>query len=286
MAFPWGVWFEPVQPVARIVELARLAEREGAEVCFLADEGTDRDLYVALTAVALGTERMIVAPAITNPFSRHPVTTAAAIATLAELVPGRVWHGLGVGGSRVLAPLGLVPERPYTALRDAFELNRSASSGAARSARPGCPGRRSRCRSRSPGAAVGCRRSRPPKPTGSCCPPRRRPRSRARLIDSARTAARSRGRRTSRTRPSNGSACSATSPTWRSTRRRRSASAPASPTSASARSAPRCCPDASTRPPRSSPTRWSTSTRSPARPTTVRGGSPPSRRASTCSCSR
>jgi 5,10-methylenetetrahydromethanopterin reductase len=129
MAFPWGVWFEPVQPVVRIVELARLAEREGAEVCFVADEGTDRDLYVTLTAVALGTEQMIVAPAITNPFSRHPVATAAAIATLAELVPGRVWHGLGVGGSRVLAPLDLTPERPYTALRDAFEVNRTLLSG-------------------------------------------------------------------------------------------------------------------------------------------------------------
>ncbi|HTN79773.1 MAG TPA: LLM class flavin-dependent oxidoreductase [Acidimicrobiales bacterium] len=129
MVFPWGVWFEPVQPVARIVDLARLAEAQGASVCFLADEGTDRDLYVALTAVVLGTERMTVAPAITNPFSRHPVTTAAAIATLAELAPGRVWHGLGVGGSRVLAPLDLEPERPYTALRDAFEVNRALLTG-------------------------------------------------------------------------------------------------------------------------------------------------------------
>ena len=129
MGFPWGVWFEPVQPVTRIVELARLAEEHGAEVCFLADEGTDRDLYVTLTAVLLGTERMVVAPAITNPFSRHPVATAAAIATLAELAPGRVWHGLGVGGSRVLAPLGLSPERPFTALRDAFEVNRALLTG-------------------------------------------------------------------------------------------------------------------------------------------------------------
>jgi 5,10-methylenetetrahydromethanopterin reductase len=123
MAFPWGIWFEPTQPVRRIVELARLAEREGAEVCFVADEGTERDVYVTLTAVLLATDRMVVAPAITNPFSRHPVTTAAAIATLHELAPGRVWHGLGVGGSRVLGPLGLAPERPLTALRRAVETN-------------------------------------------------------------------------------------------------------------------------------------------------------------------
>ncbi len=131
MGFPWGVWFEPVQPVARIVELAKLAEAHGAAMCFVADEGTDRDLYVTLTAVLLGTERMTVAPAITNPFSRHPVATAAAIATLAELAPGRVWHGLGVGGSRVLAPLGLTPDRPFTALREAFEVNRTLLRGGA-----------------------------------------------------------------------------------------------------------------------------------------------------------
>lgn len=125
MTFPWGVWFEPVQPARRIAELARGAEELGASVCFVADEGVDRDVYVTLTAVLLATERMAVAPAITNPFSRHPVATAAAIATLGELAPGRVWHGLGVGGSRVLGPLGLDPPRPYTALAEAVALNRA-----------------------------------------------------------------------------------------------------------------------------------------------------------------
>jgi 5,10-methylenetetrahydromethanopterin reductase len=117
----WGVWFEPVRPVAELVELARLAEEEGAGACFVADEGTDRDVWVALTAIVLGTERLVVAPAITNPFSRHPVTSAAAAASLAELAPGRAWHGLGVGGSRVLEPLELAPPRPFTALREALD---------------------------------------------------------------------------------------------------------------------------------------------------------------------
>ena len=128
MSVRWGVWFEPTQPVRRLVELARLGESLGAEACFVADEGTERDTYVALTAIVEATG-LTVAPAITNPFSRHPVTTAAAIATLAELAPGRVMHGLGVGGSRVLKPLGIDPERPYTALRETFELNRRLLAG-------------------------------------------------------------------------------------------------------------------------------------------------------------
>ncbi len=128
MSVRWGVWFEPTQPVRRLVELARLGESLGAEMCFVADEGTERDVYVALTAIVEATG-LTVAPAITNPFSRHPVATAAAIATLAELAPGRVMHGLGVGGSRVLQPLGMDPERPYSALRDAFEVNRRLLAG-------------------------------------------------------------------------------------------------------------------------------------------------------------
>ena len=126
---PWGVWFEPTQPVRRLVDLAVLAEGLGAEVCLVADEGTERDVYVALAAVLAASDGLTVGPAITNPFSRHPVTTAAAIATLAEMAPGRVWHGLGVGGSRVLAPLQLEPQRPFSALADAFVANRRLLSG-------------------------------------------------------------------------------------------------------------------------------------------------------------
>ncbi len=129
MTFPWGIWFEPTQPVWRIVELARLAEAEGATVCLVADEGTARDVYVTMTAILMKTKSLTVGPGITNPFSRHPVTTAAAIATLHEAFPSRVWHGLGVGGSRVLEPLALDPKKPYTALREAVDINMRLLSG-------------------------------------------------------------------------------------------------------------------------------------------------------------
>lgn len=118
----WGLWLEPVSPVRRLVRLAQAAEAAGASHVFVADEGTDRDLYVAMTAILLGTRRIVVSAGITNPFSRHPVATAAAFATLEELAPGRVIAGFGVGGSRVLAPIGLEPARPYTALRETVEV--------------------------------------------------------------------------------------------------------------------------------------------------------------------
>ena len=48
-----------------------------------------------------------MAPAITNPFSRHPVTSAAAVATLAELAPGP-----GVARPRRRREPGARPARP------------------------------------------------------------------------------------------------------------------------------------------------------------------------------
>lgn len=115
----WGVWLQPVSPVRTLVELARAAEDEGASHVLVADEGTDRDLHVTMAAILLGTRRVVVASGITNPWSRHPVTTAAAFATLDELAPGRVILGIGTGGSRVFDPLGLEVSRPYTALVEA-----------------------------------------------------------------------------------------------------------------------------------------------------------------------
>lgn len=118
----WGLWLHAVRPVPELVDLAVHAERQGASVVLVADEGTDRDVYVVLAAIAAATSTVTLVPGVTNPHSRHPVATAAALASLEELAPGRVVAGLGAGGTLVFGPMGLRPPRPYTALREAVEV--------------------------------------------------------------------------------------------------------------------------------------------------------------------
>ncbi|HVT68024.1 MAG TPA: LLM class flavin-dependent oxidoreductase [Trebonia sp.] len=118
----WGIWLHAVRPVPDLVRLAVAAEDLGASALLLADEGVDRDLYVTLTAVAVATRKLTLIPAITNPHSRHPVATAAALGSLAEIAPGRVVAGLGAGGTLVFGPMGLAPRKPFTALAEAVEV--------------------------------------------------------------------------------------------------------------------------------------------------------------------
>ncbi len=119
---PWGVWLHAVRPVPELVRLAVTAEDLGAAALLLADEGVDRDLHVTLTAIAVATRRLALVPAIANPHSRHPVATAAALGSLAEVAPGRVVAGLGAGGTLVFGPMSLAPARPFTALAEAVEV--------------------------------------------------------------------------------------------------------------------------------------------------------------------
>jgi 5,10-methylenetetrahydromethanopterin reductase len=118
----WGVWLHAVRPASELADLAAAAEALGAAAILVADEGTDRDLFVTLAALAQRTRRALLFGAVTNPHSRHPLATAAAFASLAELAPGRVVAGFGAGGSRVFGPMGLAPRRPFTALAECVEV--------------------------------------------------------------------------------------------------------------------------------------------------------------------
>jgi 5,10-methylenetetrahydromethanopterin reductase len=111
-----------VRPADELAKLAAAAEALGAAAVLVADEGTDRDLFVTLAALAQHTRRVLLVGAVTNPHSRHPVASAAAFASLDELAPGRIVAGFGTGGSRVLDPMGLRPARPFSALVECIDV--------------------------------------------------------------------------------------------------------------------------------------------------------------------
>src|SRR5215472_17819852 len=88
------------QPVDTIVRQVQLAEALGYDTAWIADSHlVCRDLYVTLTACALGTTRIRLGPGVTVPHTRHVSVTASAILTLEELAPGRIVLGMGTGGS-------------------------------------------------------------------------------------------------------------------------------------------------------------------------------------------
>lgn len=122
MTSTWGLWLEPLLPAPELSSLAREAEEAGASHVFVADEGTERDLFVVLSVIAQATSRVLVGAGVTNPFTRHPVTLAAGFATLAEIAPGRIVAGFGTGGTRTLAPMGFEPARPYTSLVQCLDV--------------------------------------------------------------------------------------------------------------------------------------------------------------------
>ncbi len=114
-------------PGPRTVDLARLAEDLGYERVWLFDSaGIYEDIFVwlALTArettVPLGT-------AVLVPNLRHVMTTAAAIATLEGIAPGRVAYGFGTGASaRWVMGKGALS---WATTRDYFEALRGLLRG-------------------------------------------------------------------------------------------------------------------------------------------------------------
>lgn len=88
---------------------ARLAEDLDLDFLGLLDsQSLFRELYTGLTTVAHETESIRIGSTVTNPVTRHPVVTASAIASVAEIAPGRTFLGMASGDS-ALHTLGLDP---------------------------------------------------------------------------------------------------------------------------------------------------------------------------------
>lgn len=114
-------------PVASLAGRAGRLEEAGFDQLWLADERLLRNVYVGLAAMASGTQRSRIGPSVTNPYTRHPALTAAAIATVDELSGGRAVLALGAGGG--LEQFGIDRVNPVGALREAIQIIRGLTAG-------------------------------------------------------------------------------------------------------------------------------------------------------------
>jgi 5,10-methylenetetrahydromethanopterin reductase len=90
-------------------EAARAVEAEGWDgQVFMDSQSLSADPFVQMGAWAVATERLKLAPGVTNPFTRHPAVLAAAIASVQAISGGRAVLGIGRGDS-ALAYLGRAP---------------------------------------------------------------------------------------------------------------------------------------------------------------------------------
>ena len=115
-------------PIERMLERVKLAEDNGYDTVWLADERFYREVYSCLTYFAQHTSRVKVGPCVTDPYARHPALTAMAIATLDEISNQRAVLGIGAGISG-FAELGIDRKKPARAIREAIELIRMLLRG-------------------------------------------------------------------------------------------------------------------------------------------------------------
>lgn len=110
-----------------VVGLARLVEGAGFARLGISDVVFWPDCFMLQALCAQATRRIAVGAMVTNPYTRHPVVLAGALATLDDIAPGRAFCGLGVGAG--LEPLGIDYPKPVSALRQAVDDIRTLLAG-------------------------------------------------------------------------------------------------------------------------------------------------------------
>ncbi len=108
-------------PHEELAAYARHVESLGFDGIWYADERFYHEPYIGLTVIASATERIFLGPGVTDPRSRHPALTAAAINSLNELSGGRAVLGVGAGKSG-FHNLGLTRKNSAVAIREAVRV--------------------------------------------------------------------------------------------------------------------------------------------------------------------
>jgi len=117
-----------VDHINDVVSVVRYAEELGYDQAWLSDRL--RDTYVNLTACAIATSKIKLATGMVNPYTRHPVINARAVATLDELSNGRMSMGFAAGNMvEMTKDLGFETKGSFSRIREACIIARRLFRG-------------------------------------------------------------------------------------------------------------------------------------------------------------
>lgn len=124
-----GLCFDGFYSIQEMIELARRADDIGMDSIWMSDHLCFRDSIASAMAFLARTPRIKVNPAPLSPYSRHPMVTAMALATLEEFAPGRVAATAGTANPAALREIGIEADRMLRTMREYMTLLRRLLDG-------------------------------------------------------------------------------------------------------------------------------------------------------------
>jgi 5,10-methylenetetrahydromethanopterin reductase len=131
MANSIGIRFDGFANTRDSLAVVREAEKFGASQVWMAEHMGYREAVVSSMAYATATERATIVPTAVSPYMFHPTPTAMALATIADVAPGRIAVAVGVGNPLFLKESGIEPVKPIRAIREFIEALRALWTGEA-----------------------------------------------------------------------------------------------------------------------------------------------------------
>src|SRR5262249_17063094 len=113
----------------RALDLAQVADANGFDSVWFAENPFNRGVLPAASACAAATSRVRIGIGVFNPYNRHPTLIAMEAGALDELAQGRVRLGIGSGIGVAVERMGFAWDRPLTTLREAVVIVRALLRG-------------------------------------------------------------------------------------------------------------------------------------------------------------
>jgi alkanesulfonate monooxygenase SsuD/methylene tetrahydromethanopterin reductase-like flavin-dependent oxidoreductase (luciferase family) len=125
-----GVVFGSLTPPEQLTEAAALAGELGFGEVWFSEDCFFTGGLSGLTQLLTATKGIPAGLGLASVMTRHPAVLAMELAGLARAHPGRIRAAVGLGNAHWLEQMGLLPERPLTAVEETFDVLRKLLSGA------------------------------------------------------------------------------------------------------------------------------------------------------------